>query len=242
MNLKELVTKSRLTFLLGLIATTIVTQFNDAKAYALGLKEALVAGDIAFSHESFNGGAKTDVGAALAELATKQSGQEISFEKLQSANSGKLASYRFTKGTGPGAVTMDIDIPKDYVNNIIGIVSEDGGGQKGVFLKVNTAPTGDDAVYEYVDVSGLVEYLTLGNQTGKVVTLNISEDHKITADIEDKAITKAKLEQSVQDSLDNADNALQADDLGEISEEDCTSIWTTAMTNAQTAYEESHKG
>ena len=240
MSLKDLVTKVRLQFILGLIATTIVAQFNDAKAYALGLKEALVAGDIAFTHASFNGGEKTDVGSALAELASAQSGQEITFEKLTNANSGKLASYRFTKGTGSNAVTMDIDIPKDYVNNIIGIVAEDGNGQAGTFLKVNVAPTGDTAEYQYVDVSGLIEYLTVGDQTGKIVTLSINANHQITADIADKAITKAKLEQSVQDSLDAAYNALQEDDFDQISEADCTSAWTTAMTNAQSAWDAAH--
>lgn len=241
MSLKDLVTKTRLTYLLGLIAATIVAQFNDDKAYAKGLKDALVASDVAFTHEGFNSGAKTDVGAALAELFAKQSGAEISFEKLQSPNDGKLASYRFTKGTGVGATTMDIDIDKDYVNNIIGIVSQNGEGETGTFLKVNTAPKGDETpVYEYVDVSGLVEYLTLGDQSGKVVTLNISTDHKITADIADKAVTKAKLEQSVQESLAKADSALQASDFDEVSEEDLQSAWTTAMTNAKQAYEQEH--
>ena len=231
-NLKQIVTKVRLQFTLNLIAATIVASLGSAKAYADGLKAALVAGDIAFTHASFNSGTKTDVGSALAELATAQSNAAVTFEVLSSPNTGKLKTYRFTKGTGAGATTMDIDIEKDLLNGTFELVtivagtgddegkffdgltevgSSQGVTKAGVFMKYNNNAAGESASYSYADMTGLVEYLTIGDQTGKVVTLSIdSATHTITADIADGAITKAKLSNEVQNILDSAPQKISA--------------------------------
>ena len=162
-----------------------------------------------------NGLTATTVEDALAELVTLSGTSDVSFQKLTSANTnpGMLATYRFTKGSGNNATTLDIDIPKDYVNNIIGIVAKDGEDHDGTFLKVNVSPTGEAASYEYVDVSGLIEYITVGTQTGLPVQLSINADHQITADISAKAISKSHLADAVQTSLGLADTALQASDI-----------------------------
>lgn len=250
MDFKKIVTKVRLIYFMSLIAATIAASLNSAKAYADGLKEALVAGDIAFTHASFNGGAKTDVGAALVELATAQTNQSITFEVLQTPNTGKLKTYRFTKGTGAGATTMDIDIEKDLLNGTFELVTitESGGKyydgatevtsaqgvtKAGVFMKYNSNAASDSPEYSYADMTGLVEYLTLGNQEGKVVTLSIV-DHQITADIADGAIGKAKLATAVQNSLDKADSALQSDDFDEITESEIQTAWEAAVAAANT--------
>lgn len=256
MDLKKIVTKVRLTYVMTLIATSIVASLNSAKAYADGLKAALVAGDIAFTHASFNNGAKTDVGAALVELANKANGDAVTFEALANPNTGKLKSYRFTKGTGAGATTMDIDIEKDLLNGTFELVtivagtgadegkffdgstevgSAQGVTKAGVFMKYNSNAASDTPAYSYADMTGLVEYLTLGNQTGKVVTLAIdSATHTITADIADGAIAKAKLDSGVQASLDLADSSLQPEDLDEITDAECLAAWNAAMTAAET--------
>lgn len=283
MDLKKIVTKVRLQFVLNLIAATIVANLNSAKAYADGLKAALVAGDIAFTHASFNSGAKTDVGAALVELANKANSDAVTFEVLQSPNTGKLKTYRFTKGTGAGATTMDIDIEKDLLNGTFELVTivegtgddagkyfdgatEVGSAQgvtgAGVYMKYNSNAASDSPSFSYADMSRCIEYLTVGNQTGKVVTLSIDpQTHTITADIADGAIGKAKLASGVQASLDladsayqlpqtgmpstdmasavqislgKADTALQSADLDEISESECTAAWEAAMTAATT--------
>ena len=96
------------------------------------------------------------------------------------------------------------------------------------------AATGQTASYEYLDVSGLVEYLTLGDQTGKAVTLNIT-NHQITADIADKAILKKHLAQTVQDSLDAADSALQSSDFEWATDNEVTTSWASAMSTAAAA-------
>lgn len=173
----------------------------------------------------------TTVEAALIELASKAAGDEISFEKLVTPNTGKLASYRFTKGTGAGATTMDIDIEKDLINKNFQLVSITEGTDEnagkyfdgvtevgssvgvtgpGVYMKYITYASGSATeTVSYADMSGVIEYLTVGTQTGKAVTLSIV-NHQITADIAEKAIQKSHLSQSVQDSLDLADTALQS--------------------------------
>ena len=279
MDFKKIVTKVRLQFVLNLIAASIVASLNSAKAYADGLKDALVAGDIAFTHASFNGGQKTDVGAALVELAEKGNSDAVTFEVLQSPNTGKLKTYRFTKGTGATAQTMDIDIEKDLLNGTFSLVTITENGGKyydgatevtaaqgvtgaGVYMKYNSNAAGETETFSYADMSSCIEYLSTGDQTGKVVTLAIDpQTHTITADIADKAVTKAKLAQAVQDSLDladsayqlpqtgmpstdmssavqtslgKADSALQSADFDEITEAECTSAWESAMNAANT--------
>lgn len=120
-------------------------------------------------------------------------------------STGILSSTVIKKG---GTVIGTINIPKDYVNNIIGIVAEDGSGNAGTFLKVNVAPTGDTAEYQYVDVSGLIEYVTSGSQSGDMFVVNIDPTtHEVTVTATDGTISKAKMVSSVQTTLTNADTA-----------------------------------
>ena len=119
----------------------------------------------------------------------------------ETTSTGMLRSYTFKKG---GQNLVVIDIPKDYINSVVGFASEDGEGNPGIFLKVKTNTADQPDTF---DASGLVEYLTLGDQTGKPVQLTISADHKITGDLADGTVAKAKLVQAVQTSLDHADTA-----------------------------------
>lgn len=222
--------------LVAAIAASIVSNVADAKAYAKdyadGLVAAVAAGDVSFSSSNFS---SDNVGGALEELFTAVSNAADNAAVTVSTattSQGALRSYTISQG---GTQLAVIDIPKDYVNNIIGIVSQDGSGNSGVFLKVNVAPTGETASYEYVDVSGLVEYLTLGDQTGKAVKLAISSDHKITADIEDGALGKTKLASAVQSSLDKADSALQDADFEWANDSEVNTAWSNAMAAAVTA-------
>ena len=224
---------AQLLTLMAAIAASVVSEVASAKSYAQGLVQAIEAGDVAFSSSNFT---SDNVGGALEELFTAvgnvSSNSAVSIS-TSTTTSGALRSYTFSQG---GTAIGTIDIPKDYVNNIIGIVSQDGEGNTGVFLKVNTAPTGADApVYEYVDVSGLVEYLTVGDQTGKMVTLTIDPaTHTITADIADGTLTKAKLATAVQNSLDAADSALQDADFEWATDTEINDAWAAALAAAKT--------
>ncbi len=214
--------------LIAAIAASIVSGVAEAKQYADGLVSAVEAGDVAFSSNNFSA---TDVAAALEELYTGVGNSAISIS-TQTTSSGMLRSYTISQG---GSQIGVIDIPKDYVNNIIGIVTQDGSGNSGVFLKVNTAPTGAESpVYEYVDASGLVEYLTVGTQTGKMVTLTIASDHTITADIADGTLPATKFTSSVQTSLGKADTALQSADFEWVTDNEVNTAWAAAMLAAAT--------
>lgn len=222
--------------LMAAIAASLVSGVTEAKTYAKdyvdGLFTAYSAGDLAFTSNNFTA---DNVGAALEELYTAVGAANTASAvtiSTQTTTAGMLRSYTFTQN---GSTIGTIDIPKDYVNNIVGIVSQDGSGNTGVFLKVNTAPTGADTpVYEYIDASGLVEYLQLGDQTGKMVTLSISNDHKITADIADGTLTKDKLASAVQTSLDKADSALQEADFEWATDSEINTAWAAAMSAAST--------
>ncbi len=261
-DLSKIVTKVRLQFVLNLIAASIVASLNSAKAYADGLVGALTAGDIAFTNAAFNQ-STTDVEAALIELAGKANSDVVTFEVLSTPNAGKLKSYRFTKGTGAGATTMDIDIEKDLLNGTFQLVTITESGGKyydgatevgssqgvtgtGVYMKYNSNAAGETPAYSYADMSACIEYLTVGTQTGKMVTLAIDPaTHTITADIADGTLTEAKLATAVQTKLSHAESAygwgdhgqagyaLEAD-FGIITEAECTTAWEAAMQAAQT--------
>ena len=269
MDLKKIVTKVRLTYVMGLIAASIVASLNSAKAYADGLKAALVAGDIAFTNAAFNNGSATNVGAALVELAEKASADAVTFEVLSTPNTGKLKSYRFTKGTGAGATTMDIDIEKDLLNGTFELVTivegtgadegkyfdgstEVGASQgvtkAGVFMKYNSNAASDSPAYSYADMTGLIEYLTVGTQTGKAVTLTIDPaTHTITADIAAKAIQKSHLSQEVQDILDAAPLKIEVSNIKALTSEQCEAlkpgdIVVKVTGNDKHSYRVSYKG
>ena len=219
--------------LMAAMAASIVTEVSAAKSYADGLFEAVAAGDVTFSSSNFTA---DNVSGALEELfsavADAQSNAAVTISSA-TTTSGMLRSYTFSQG---GTNIGTIDIPKDYVNNIIGIVSQDGSGNSGIFLKVNTAPTGADTpVYDYVDVSGLVEYVTSGSQSGDMIFVTVDpQTHKVTATITDGTVTKPKLHADVQTSLGKADTALQDADFEWATDTDVRDAWAAALLAAKT--------
>ena len=219
--------------LMAAMAASIVTEVSAAKSYADGLFEAVAAGDVTFSSSNFTA---DNVSGALEELfsavADAQSNAAVTISST-TTTSGMLRSYTFSQG---GTNIGTIDIPKDYVNNIIGIVSQDGSGNSGIFLKVNTAPTGADTpVYDYVDVSGLVEYVTSGSQSGDMIFVTVDpRTHKVTATITDGTVTKPKLHADVQTSLGKADTALQDADFEWATDTEVRDAWAAALLAAKT--------
>lgn len=208
MDLKKQVGQTSITKLSELVATAIVNVENSVSTLDSKV-DALTASDIAFSNNSF---VATDVADALAELLTKASNDEITVEAGTNLANNILSETLIKKG---GVTIGTISIPKDYVNNIIGLVAEDGSGNPGTFLKVNTAAKSEDTpVYQYVDVSGLIEYVTSGSQSGDMIVVSINSNHEVTATITDGTVTKAKLASGVQASLDLADSAYQLPSTG----------------------------
>ena len=113
-----------------------------------------------------------------------------------------------------GSEIVTIDIPKDMVvsSGTVEIKTDAGvWGVAGTYLVLTLANATSDKVY--INVGDLIEYVTSGSQAGDMVEIKIDAEHKVTAVINDGTITKAKLAQAVQDSLDKADTALQTADL-----------------------------
>lgn len=122
----------------------------------------------------------------------------------KAADSGDYAAiYQFKKdGVATGAA---INIPKDMVvqtGSVVtldadgalaaGIVDAEGAGKAGTYIKLVLANATNDTLY--IDVSGLIEYVTSGSAAGDMVVIAIDETtHKVTASITDGTITKAKL-------------------------------------------------
>lgn len=113
-----------------------------------------------------------------------------------------------------GSDIVTIDIPKDMVvsSGTVETKANAGAwGSAGTYLVLTLANATSDKVY--INVGDLIEYVTSGSQAGDMVEIKIDAEHKVTAVINDGTITKAKLAQAVQDSLDKADTALQTTDL-----------------------------
>ena len=137
--------------------------------------------------------------------------------KLSTASTGAAASYKLQKYVGGAGTAIDvgatIDIPKDMVVESGAVVTKgapsagDPWPYAGTFIELTLANATEDKLY--IDVAGLIEYVTSGSQVGDMVVIAIDSQHKVTATITDGTITKAKLAQGVQDSLDAADSAVQ---------------------------------
>jgi len=131
-------------------------------------------------------------------------------------NSGDYAAiYHLQKtpnGSGtPVNVGAAINIPKDMVveSGTVETKSESGAwGPAGTYIHLVLANADDDDLY--INVGDLIEYVTSGSQAGDMVVIAIDAQHRVTATITDGTITKAKLAQAVQNSLDAADSAVQS--------------------------------
>lgn len=114
------------------------------------------------------------------------------------------AVYHLTKdGVNTGAA---INIPKDMVVKSGEVVTNPEGQPAGTYIKLVLQNVADPL---YINVGSLIEYVTSGSQTGDMVVVAVSDDHKVTATITDGTISKSKLVTEVQTSLGLADNSVQ---------------------------------
>lgn len=110
-----------------------------------------------------------------------------------------------------GSAIVTIDIPKDMVvsSGTVEVKAEAGvWGVAGTYLVLTLANATSDKVY--INVGDLIEYVTGAAAADGIITTSVDANHVLTATIGDGKITKAKLVQTVQDSLALADTALQA--------------------------------
>lgn len=140
-------------------------------------------------------------------------------------SSDYAAVYNLTKdGTVVGA---SINIPKDMVVKSGEVVTNPDETHTGTFIVLTLANDTEDKIY--INVADLIEYVTSGSQTGDMVVIDVSADHKVTATITDGTVTKAKLAVDVQTSLGKADSAVQAADIIEGTENGTISVKGTTV-------------
>ena len=148
----------------------------------------------------------------------------------KSEKSGDYAAvYQLMKdGVAVGAA---INIPKDMVVKSGSVVTNPTGQPKGTYIKLVLANATNDTLY--VDVGGLIEYVTSGSAAGDMVVIAIDEQtHKVTASITDGAITKAKLETEVQTALNKAHEHANAAELDKIATGD-KAKWDATFTKVE---------
>jgi len=144
---------------------------------------------------------------------------EYTIEKA--ADSGEFAAVYALKKDGV-QVGASINIPKDMVVKSGSVVDGD------IVLVLN-----DEANTEIViPADSLIEYVTSGSQTGDMVVINVSDDHKVTATITDGTITLAKLTTEVQTAIGKAHTHENADVLAGITADD-VAAWDAAEKNAK---------
>lgn len=114
---------------------------------------------------------------------------------------------RYTIHQEATKLDVNIDIPTDMVVKSGSVVTNPDGQPAGTYLVLTLANSNNEKVY--INVGNLIEYVTSGSGANDMVKIAVSADHKVTASITDGSITKAKLATAVQNSLNNADSAIQ---------------------------------
>lgn len=122
------------------------------------------------------------------------------YSVVKDETSGDFAAvYHLTKdGVNVGAA---INIPKDMVVESGSVVENPEGQTAGTYIKLVLQNVAEPL---YINVGSLIEYVTSGSQTGDMIVINISDDHKVTASITDGTITLAKLDVETQTKINKA--------------------------------------
>lgn len=198
--------------------------------------------DVQITDIAGNGGKQADIKVRLS--ATKPNSLELkddglyvptptiptvpvyTLKKDTTASSGASATYHLLKDNVK--VGDAIDIPKDMVVESGAVktyatkteATNDGmpadqankGTFPGTFIKLTIANKTSDSLF--INAGGLIEYVTSGSESGDMIVIEVSKDHKVTGTISDKTITKEKLIEAVQTSLGKADSAVQTVETG----------------------------
>ena len=226
------------------LATDLTTEIDRAKAAeaeALAEAQAKVASVAAGDNSVSVGGTTTaptvavklsqdaDNAMELAEDGLKvviPAAAEYTIEK--SADSGDYAAVYALKKDGV-QVGASINIPKDMVVESGSVVENPEGQAEGTYIKLVLQNVAEPL---YINVGSLIEYVTSGSQTGDMVVIAVSDDHKVTASITDGSITLAKLATDVQTAIGKAHSHENADVLAGINA-DKVAAWDAAEANAE---------
>lgn len=116
------------------------------------------------------------------------------------------AVYHLTKnGANVGAA---INIPKDMVVSSGSVEVDPEGQPKGTYLVLTLANATSDKIY--INVAGLIEYVTGGTATDGIITTSVSDTFVLTATINDGTITLEKLSTDLQTAIGRANSSVQS--------------------------------
>lgn len=144
---------------------------------------------------------------------------------------------RYTITQNATGLSTDIDIPKDMVvesGTVETKTTAGDWGDPGTYLHLILANATSDSIW--INVNGLIEYVTSGSKTGDIVVINVSSDHKVTATITDGTITIGKLDSTTQDKINTAYNNNHTHSNKSVID----GITSTKITNWDTAYTNNH--
>lgn len=194
---------------------SVAKALKDAKAYADGKVGSVAKGNdgivIGGTTTAPTVGVQIDGTAGNSIQIVEGKGLRVEipaaaeYSVVKDENSGDYAAvYHLTKGgVNTGAA---INIPKDMVVQSGSVVTDPEGQPAGTYIKLSLQNVAEPL---YINVGSLIEYVTSGSQTGDMVVVAVSDDHKVTATITDGTVTKAKLTAEVKTSLGLADNSVQ---------------------------------
>jgi hypothetical protein len=187
--------------------TAVATQISNAIT-AIGLKPVATSGaaaDVTIA-DTGNNYTSTTVEGALAEIATAldSAGAVTMTTNTSPQDTSLVKQYTLSQN---GSTIGTIDIPKDLVAVSGEIVSQDGSGNSGTFIKL-TIQNGSPF---YIDVASLIEYNSVADTDE--IDMTESASHQISATIKTGSIALTKLASSVQTSIGKADTALQSADI-----------------------------
>lgn len=178
--------------------------------------------------------------ATKGDIAAISSADKTVYLKDESSGQSEYAKvYKLYQGADASDMTQNvfvgqINIPKDLFikSAYVGTVNVDDSPYEGAKVgdKYIAIEVQNQSEILYIPANSLVDVYTGG--TTAEISVSVS-NNQITASIveidgskiADGSITRAKLDQAVQDSLDLADGSLQQDDIDAVSEEDIRSLF-----------------
>lgn len=147
---------------------------------------------------------------------------------VKAANSSDYAAvYNLTKDGE--IVGESINIPKDMVVEAGSVVENPEGQPAGTYIKLVLQNVAEPL---FINVGSLIEYVTSGSADGDMVVIAVDDNHKVTAEITDGAITLGKLATDVQTKINKAHSHENATVLDGITA-DKVEAWDAAEGNAK---------
>lgn len=146
------------------------------------------------------------------------------YSVVKDENSGEFAAiYHLTKdGVNVGAA---INIPKDMVVQSGSVVTNPEGQPAGTYIELLLQNVNDPL---YINVGDLIEYVTGATATDGIITTAVSDDHVLTATINNGTVTLAKLDADTQAKINKAHEHANKEVIDGISAEKVTA-WDNAV-------------